>query len=393
MRILHIISNMRPDSGGPQETVRMMLRSSPEGCCSEVLTLDDPEAAWLRAEPWTIHALGGDRKGAYSPKIVPWLRAHRGSYDGVVLHGMWEYLSLAVLRAIAGHVPYVVYPHGMLDPYFKRASPMKHMKKWLYWLPVQYWVLRRALRVVFTTTAERDLAAQSFWLHRWDAAVIGLGSDAPPQDLAACGDVFYALYPALHGKRYLLFLGRLDPKKGCDLLLEAFAAIREDDPNLQLVMAGPDSAGWQDTLQRMAENANIADRVHWPGMLKGEAKWGAFAASEVFILPSHQENFGIAVVEALSCGKPVLITRPINIADDLAGDGSALVADDTPAGVQALLTRWLRMPIAERASMVAHARNSVATRYDMRMNTSALISIFASAATQAALAPVGAHKA
>lgn len=371
----------------------MMLRSAPESCRSEVLTLDDPQAAWLQAEPWTIHALSGDRKGAYSTKIVPWLRAHRCDYDGVVLHGLWEYLSLAVLRAIAGHVPYVVYPHGMLDPYFKRASRLKHMKKWLYWLAVQYWVLRRALRVVFTTAAERDLAGESFWLHRWNAVVIGLGADAPPQDLAACRETFYGLLPELRDRRFLLYLGRLDPKKGCDLLIQAFAAVSHEAPDLQLVMAGPDSAGWQGELQRLAVSEGIAARVLWPGMLKGEAKWGAFAASEAFLLPSHQENFGIAIVEALSCGTPALLTRPINIAEELAGDGSVLLADDTLDGIQQLLTRWLQMPAAERESMALRARNSVATRYDMRRNTSALVDLFASAGAHEAQVPAGADKA
>ena len=96
----------------------MMLRSTPDDCASEVVTLDDPAAPFLSTEPFTIHALGSWKN------LVPWLRENRSRIDGVVLHGMWESLSLAVLRSIAGHVPYVVYPHGMLDPYFKRAFPL-----------------------------------------------------------------------------------------------------------------------------------------------------------------------------------------------------------------------------------------------------------------------------
>ncbi len=382
MRTLHIISNMKPDKGGPQEAVRMMLRDAPPGCESEVLTLDEPSAAYLQDAPFTVHALGGDRKGGYSPKLVPWLRANRNRFDGVILHGMWEYHSLAVLRAIAGRIPYLVYAHGMLDPYFKRASPLKHAKKWLYWLSVQYWLLRRALRVVFTTTAERDLAAQSFWLHRWNAAVIGLGADTPPQNLTQCREAFFNLCPAVRNKPYLLFLGRIDPKKGCDLLLEAFAAVAAQQPDLHLVMAGPDSVHWRSSLQSGAALAGIGDRIHWPGMLIGDAKWGAFAASEAFVLTSHQENFGIAVVEALACGKPVLITKPINIADDLAVDGCALVEPDTPAGAKQLLVRWLALSPSERTAMSTRALTTVATRYDMRKNTSALIALFAASAAQ-----------
>jgi glycosyltransferase involved in cell wall biosynthesis len=420
MRILHIISNMKPSSGGPQEAVRMMLRSAPAGSASEVVTLDDPTADFLRNEPFTIHALGKWYR------LTPWLRANYSRFDGVVLHGMWETLSLSVLQAIAGQTPYVVYAHGMLDPYFKRAFPMKHLKKWLYWLPVQYWVMRRARRVVFTTDAERDLAAQSFWLHRWSAAVIALGADAPPANLERCKEAFYHLCPALVGPttdlsfrpahrssiamrsgetpvfavaraegasspqtptvsdrpHYLLFLGRIDRKKGCDLLLKSFIGLSKNDPSLHLVMAGPNSTGLRTELEALATRASINHRIHWPGMLQGHTKWGALAAADVFILPSHQENFGIAIVEALACGTPVLLTHPINIAADLAADGSALVEDDTLAGVTRLLTRWLALTPAERAVMRECATASVAARYDMRKNTQALFDLFTPSHTE-----------
>jgi glycosyltransferase involved in cell wall biosynthesis len=370
MRILHIISNMRPEAGGPQEAVRLLLRNTPAGYSCEIVTLDDPASEFLQTELWKVHALGS------AAKLTPWLRQNRDRFDGVILHGMWESLSFAVLRAIAGHKPYMVYPHGMLDPYFKRAFPLKHLKKWLYWLAVQYWVMRRAFRVVFTTEAERDLATQSFWLHRWNAMVVGLGAEAPPEDLAKCSAAFFDRCPAVQGHRFLLFLGRIDKKKGCDLLISALAASTPDDPTLHLVMAGPDSSGWASELQAAATKSGIADRIHWPGMLKGDAKWGAFAASDAFILPSHQENFGIAVVEALACGKPALITRPINIAKDVAIDGCGLVEDDTLRGTKLLINRWLALTDLERAAMSTRAKESFAARYDMLKNTAMLLEAF-----------------
>ena len=376
MRILHIISNMRPDSGGPQEAVRMMLRSAPADCTSEVVTLDDPSATSLPNEPFTLHALGNWRR------LTPWLRTNRDRFDGIVLHGMWESLSLSLLRAVAGRTPYVVYPHGMLDPYFKRAFPLKHLKKWLYWLPIQYWVMRRALRVVFTTAAERDFATQSFWLHRWTAAVIPLGAATPPADLIRCQKAFFATHPALRRSPYLLFLGRIDAKKGCDALVTAFARISAKNPSLHLVMAGPDPTNWHSDLQAIAVKAGVTQRIRWPGMLSGDAKWGALAAADAFILPSHQENFGIAVVESLACGTPALLTHPINIAADLAADHSALVEPDTLEGTQRLLARWLALTSEEQAAMRTNALRSVATRYDMRKNTAALIDLFAPPAQQ-----------
>lgn len=383
MHILHIISRMDPAGGGPQEVVRMLMRYAPEGYTNEVVTLDDPSAPFLQAMPFPVHALGGPKRSFYSPRLEPWLRANRDRFDGVMLHGLWEYTSVAVLRAVAGHVPYVVFPHGMLDPYFKRVSPLKHMKKWVYWLAVQYWTLRRAHRVLFTTAAERDLAAQSFWLHRWKAMVVALGAESPPADLNACADAFFASCPAVRGKRYLLFLGRIDPKKGCDVLLEAFRSAATTDAELHVVMAGPDPDGWGIDLRQRATKTTFADRIHWPEMLTGNAKWGAFAASEAFILPSHQENFGIAVVEALACGKPVLITHPVNISADLANDGCALVEDDTLQGTRQLLTRWLALSPEQRAKMGERARKSFTTRYDMRMNTRAILKCFEAADTGA----------
>jgi glycosyltransferase involved in cell wall biosynthesis len=376
MRILHIISNMRPEAGGPQEAVRMLLRNAPAEYACEVVTLDDPASDFLATERFQIHALGN------ASILTPWLHKNRERFDGVILHGMWEWLSFSVLRAIAGHKPYMVYPHGMLDPYFKRAFPFKHMKKWIYWLLVQYWVMRRAFRVVFTTFAERDLATRSFWLRRWNPIVVGLGADEPPQDIERCETAFFDLCPAVQGHRFLLFLGRIDKKKGCDLLIPALAASTAAGSALHLVMAGPDSAGWAAELQAAAIKEGVADRIHWPGMLKGDAKWGAFAASDAFILPSHQENFGIAVVEALACGKPVLITKPINIAPDIETDRCGLIEADTQQGAESLICRWLALTDAERVDMGDRAKNSFATRYDMRRNTATLLQAFDSLAIE-----------
>ncbi len=376
MRILHIVGSISPAAGGPTEAIRMLIRYAPPGYTAELVTLDDPESPFLAELPFPVHALGTAPKRWYSPQLVPWLRANRHRFDGVIVHGLWEYTGLAARRAFAGSLPYVVFPHGMLDPYFKRAFPRKHLKKWVYWLWSEYWVLRRASRVLFTTAAERDLAAQSFWLHRWSSLVVPLGTDAPPADPTSLQRSFFHLAPAVDGKRFLLFLGRIDPKKGCDLLLKAFARIAPEHPDLHLVIAGPDPRDWSVQLHRIAEEAGVADRVHWPGMLRGDAKWGAFAACEAFILPSHQENFGIAPVEALASGKPVLLSQPVNIAADLQRAGCALVEPDTLDGTERLISRWLEVPDDERTAMGERAVVMYQQHYDMRRNTEAILRIF-----------------
>jgi glycosyltransferase involved in cell wall biosynthesis len=264
----------------------------------------------------------------------------------------------------------------MLDPYFKHAFPLKHIKKWLYWMPIEHRVLRDAYRVLFTSRAEKRLAEQSFRMFGWNPYVVPYGASGPTGDPAVLKEAFFERCPQVRGKRFLLFLGRIHRKKGCDLLIDAFAKVAHTDPDLDLVMAGPDQQQWAAKLQQTSLKAGIASRVHWPGMILGDAKWGAFYASEAFILPSHQENFGIAVAEALGCGKPVLLADKVNIAEDIADDGAGLMELDTPEGTLRLLQRWIGMTVQEREEMAERAHRCFQTRYDMRENAKAIIKLF-----------------
>jgi glycosyltransferase involved in cell wall biosynthesis len=377
MRLLHVVSSLDPRYGGTSEAVRGMQQYSPEGYRNEVVTLDDPASPFLREAGFPVHALGPVVSGyCFTPRLIPWLMANRDRFDGVLLHGMWQYCGYAVWRTVGGRVPYVVFSHGMLDPYFKRAFPAKHLKKWLYWLAVEYWVLRGAWRVLFTSAEEAGLATQSFRLHRWHPLVASLGAAPPANEAEAQREAFFLLCPAVRGRRFLLFLGRIDPKKGCDLLIDAFAKLARQDPELDLVMAGPDPQNWRTELERKAEAGGAAGRVHWPGMLRGDAKWGAFRASEAFILPSHQENFGIAVAEALACAKPVLLSDKVNIAAEIGGDGAGLVEPDTAAGTARLLQRWIDLTAAQRAQMAERAGECFHERYDMRENAKTILRLF-----------------
>jgi glycosyltransferase involved in cell wall biosynthesis len=368
---------MDPNFGGPAEAVRILLQHAPPDFVSEVVTLDHPEAPFLKELGYTVYALGpvGSTFG-YTGKLMPWLKANRNRFDGVVVHGLWQYCGYTAWRALGGRQPYVVFPHGMLDPYFKRAFPLKHMKKWLYWVGAEYWVLRDADRVLFTTKAEEELAKQSFWLHRWNGVVVPFGTVPPEGDPAEQREAFFAACPEVRTRRFLLFLGRINPKKGCDMLVDAYVRMAGRDTGLDLVMAGPDAQNWRAKLEQRARAAGVESRIHWPGMLLGDAKWGGFYASEAFILPSHQENFGIAVAEALACGRPVLLSDRVNTAAEIVGDGAALMEQDTPEGTSRLIERWIDLPAAERAAMGQRAQQCFSRRYDMREGAKAVVRLF-----------------
>ena len=369
MKLLHLVSSIDPRGGGISEgVVRLQSALSRAGHEGEILTLDAPDEPFVKAFPGKIHALGPSRATyAYTPGLTPWLRQHASEYDAVIVNGLWQYTGLGALRALGAlgdaAPPYFVFPHGMLDPWFKRRYPLKHLKKSLYWALAEYRVLHNAAAVLFTCEEERLLARESFWPYRCDEAVVSYGTSEPPAESSHLTESFLQTFPALREKRLVLFLGRIHEKKGCDLLIDAFAQAAARSPDVHLVMAGPDQEGWVDALQARAQELGIANRITWAGMLSGDVKWGAFYACEVFCLPSHQENFGIAVAEALACGRPVLISDKVNIWREVADDAAGLVDTDTLPGTQQLLQRWLDATPAEMAAMRSAARRCFEQRF------------------------------
>ena len=384
MKILHAIQSADPAGGGPIEGIRQLAAATRPGQEHHIVSLDVPDASFLEGFPTQVTALGPSSLLGYSPRLTPWLRAHAERYDCVVIHGLWRYVSFGSWRALrGGATPYAVMPHGMLDPWFKRAYPLKHLKKWLFWPWTEYRVLKDATVVVFTCEEERLRARQSFWLYRCNEAIgsqtVALSAGNAP---AQCSE-FLTKFPELQGKRILLFLGRIHPKKGCDLLISAFSSVAGEDPNLHLVMAGPCLDQWDRALQRQAARLEISQRITWTGMLAGDLKWGAFRSAEAFLLPSHQENFGIAVAEALGCGVPVLISDQVQIWREIAEDGAGMVEPDNLAGTQQLLRRWLALAPAQRTAMEESARQCFAKRFESGLAADKLIRIFRQAAALA----------
>ena len=376
LKILQLVHTLDPSVGGVAAAVLGLSRGlSNRGHKIDIAVLDEPSSPWLRDIGLSVHALGsGLTSYRYSSKLLPWLKRDGGNYDRVIVNGIWQYLSFAAWRRYAGTpIPYFVFPHGMLDPWFKETFPLKHLKKWLYWPWADYRVLRDATAVIFTSEEERLLARKSFWLYRVNEKVSPLGVEKPiPIPPEAQGN-FLQRFPQLRDKRVLLFLGRLHPKKGCDILIEAFAHIR--DGSVALVLAGPDQVGWQAELQRRVDQLKIADRVVFPGMLQGEMKQAALAVADAFILPSHQENFGMAVGEALAVGLPVLISNRINIWREVDQDSAGYVESDDFSGTVRLLNRWIAAPQSVRDGMRVNAQRCFERRFEINKAVDSLLNV------------------
>lgn len=381
MRILHIIASADPETGGPIEALQLSgLEMARLGHSVEVVTLDNPSAAYLGDFPLPIHACGRwTRRYGFTPELARWIAMNAHRFDAAIIHGLWNHASIGGPRALrrAG-LPYVVFAHGMMDPWFRETYPLKHVAKQAFWFAWQGRVLRHAAAVLFTCEEERRRARGVFRGYGYPECVVAFGTSGPPARKEDQLAVFHRLLPALKERRFLLFLGRIHEKKGCDLLVEAFAKIAASHPDLHLAIAGPDQTGLKSKLIAQATKAGIADRIHWPGMLAGDAKWGAFRAAEAFVLPSHQENFGIVVTEAMACGTPVLMTDEVNIWREVKASGGGLVGPDTPEGIENLLRSWLALSDNRKSAMRAHAHSGFERHFRIEAAARDLVTVLGS---------------
>ncbi len=371
MRILHVAHTVNPDRGGPSESVRMFSRAHQRaGNEVEVATIDGPQDGpagdgYQGLFTCPVHPCGPGKSGyGYTARLEEWLKANRQRFDGVIVNGVWQFQGVAVRRAFSGFRPYVIFAHGMLDPYFKNRFPLKHVKKLVYWTLQEHRNMNQAQAVCFTSEEEMRVAAEGFPFCHFRRVVVPYGTMGPEGDPEQLKAAFLEKYPKLRGKEFLLYMGRIHPKKGCDLLMEAFAKAAK--PVLELVMAGPDETGWGEELRATAQKLGVSDRITWTGMLRGEAKWGAMYAAQAFILPSHQENFGIAVADALSCGTIPLISDKVNIAPDVAADGAGIMESDDLAGTVQLIERFQALSAAERDAMSVAALECYQRRYALK---------------------------
>lgn len=376
MRLLNVICSTNPEHGGVIEWIRQLGPVAEAlGHTVEVASMDSPDVPWVGNFPIKVHAMGNSLSNFYSPKLVPWLKAHARDYDAVIAHGLWRYPSFGTWRALrSSDTPYFVQTHGMLDPWFKYAYPIKHLMKSLYWPWTDYRALRDAKAVIFTCEQEKVKARQSFRLYKTRELVVPIGIAAPEGDPHEQIRLFYARYPETRNKRLLLFLGRIHPKKGCDLLIDAFSKVHRTTEDLHLVMAGPDQTEWVPKLKQLASARGLSDTITWTGMISGDIKWGAMRAADAFILPSHQENFGIAVVESMACGVPVLISDKVDIWKEIQQDNAGLIGSDTVIGTQAMLEQWLNLSDTERNAIRANALHSFHTRFEISHATRNFIS-------------------
>lgn len=375
MKLLHVIDSMDPKVGGPSQGIRNMTENLDLlGIWSEVACLDGPDSKYLENEPMKVHALG-PKKGpwGYSKNLIPWLKEHFTLYDIVVVHGLWLYTSYATYKAYkytkAQHARNIMQsapslflmPHGMLDPYFQSdpARRKKAIRNWFYWKFIESKVINGVDGMFFTCVTELMLARETFTNYYPKSELnIGYGIVDPPVKTEEMMSSLFKKFPEIEKQPYFLFFSRIHEKKGLDLLVDAYQLVLTNPAYRKkvipkLVIAGPgiDSEFGQKIMRKINSSSHLKASVIFTGMMQGDLKWAVIYGAQAFCLPSHQENFGIAVAEALACGIPVLISNQINIWREIETTGGGIIEDDTLKGTERLFYEWMKLTEADKINM------------------------------------------
>jgi glycosyltransferase involved in cell wall biosynthesis len=330
LKILHVIPAVAERYGGPSQAVFEMCRAvERHGADVLIATTDADGPRSLPVEVGRpIDYLGSrtiffrrqlGRRFGYCLPLARWLGAHVEGFDVVHIHAVFSHPCLAAAGACRKRgVPYVVRPLGSLDPWSMAQKPIR---KQLMWHIAAGPMLRGAAAVHYTAKEEQQLAERSLGIGR--GFVIPLGVEAEKLRDSGPAGIFRARHASLGDRPYILALSRIHPKKNLELLLDVFLSLagRPEFEPWRLVIAGDGESDYVKSLQALVTERGGADKVIFPGWLGGAEKSSALQSAALFALTSHQENFGIAVVEALACGVPALVSEHVNIAPEIAGRG------------------------------------------------------------------------
>jgi glycosyltransferase involved in cell wall biosynthesis len=368
VKILHVIADLAPASGGPAKACFEMARAvARRGHQLAVYTTDSgippgsvpPAGAPQVRDGVTLRwfPLQQPRRWLASWPLRRALMAEVGGFDLVHVHSLYLFHDWAAWHACrrAG-VPYILRPHGSLDPYIHRRH---RARKAVFDHWFQDRMLAGAAAIHYTAADEMRLAAP--FVQGAPGFVVPNGLELADYAALPPRGSFRRRHPGLGDAPIVLFLGRLNFKKGLDLLADAFGRLGPRAGEARLVIAGPDG-GYRRETEAFVDRAGIRDRTIFTGLVQGADKLAVLADSDFFVLPSYSENFGIAVVEAMACGLPVVISDQVNIWREIEGDGAGLVTPCEAGAVADAIARLLADPELRRR-MGAAGRASVAQRY------------------------------
>jgi glycosyltransferase involved in cell wall biosynthesis len=300
-------------------------------------------------------------KFCYSPALRRRLEAEIPGADLVHIHALWRYPGIPAARIALRHgIPYVVQPHGSLHPW---KLAYKGLRKWLYGQLVERRVIRHAAFI--HVESEADARDVQTYVPGAKTVLSPCGAAAAAFDDRGPDGYLARRWPALSGKTCILYLARIDVNKGIDLLLQAFSRVARNRPDLSLLIAGPDYNRITHKMQALACTLGIADRVVWAGLLSERERLWVLHQCEFYVLPSLSENFGISVLEAMFCSKPVITTTATPWAE-LEPAGAGLIVPPRADGVARAMQTLLGESATRRAQRGARGRTLAIEQYEWK---------------------------
>jgi glycosyltransferase involved in cell wall biosynthesis len=308
----------------------------------------------------------------FSPALSRAISEKINTFDIVYIVAVWNYpVAIAAYYCRQNKKPYIISPRGLLYPY---AARKKFYKKWLYYNLIAKRDLRSAAAIHYTTEDEKR-ACHAFLGLKNRAFVIPNGINLDEFNNLPDRYIFRQRYPVLKEKKIILFLGRINWKKGLDILIDAYRMLTSERSDLHLVIAGNDEAGYIKKVKGWIAKFGLKDKVTLAGMLIGKDKLQAYAASDIFILPSYSENFGMTAVEAMACAKPVIISDRVGISKEVQENNAGLVVGCSANGLcQAI--KLLSDNASLREALSGNAKKMVARYYNIDVIAERMLGIF-----------------
>jgi glycosyltransferase involved in cell wall biosynthesis len=294
--------------------------------------------------------------------FLNWLIKNKNNYDVFILHGIWDFKNLVARLFIKKK--YYIFLHGSLDPY-ERKNFFKYIKKKIYWFLVEKRNLKHAKAVLFTTAGEKRINKNTFVnTDGLNKLTIDYAIVLEKYNNSVCSNKFFKVYPFLKNKKYYLFLGRIDPKKGCDILLRSIHLLGNKFKS-NLVFAGDYNNSTGEELKKLVTKLDLQEKVFFLGHLINEIKGGVLINSKAMLLCSHDENFGISLVESLGYGKPVLTTYKVNIFKKILAYKAGYIANDNAKSFCRIINKFENLNLRQKRLMSKNARNCFKENFNL----------------------------
>lgn len=345
MKILRLIESADPKKGGPIAGIR----ASNEILIARnihvtVATLDSPSATFLQTIPCSqIEALGPPKtKLSFSANYSKWLNSNIQDYDAVIIHGVWQWSSIGALSALRNFSGKVyLFPHGSFDAWDSEQNRLGFFVKKLYFYLFEKHVVNAVSKIFFTSTIELQNSLKKFNLPENKCTVVRYGL------------VDLEVYKNESERKNILFLSRVHPKKGLELLVTALSQINND---WQLTIAGDGDSQYVESVKTLVSDKNLSERVSFVGHVTGAEKLDLIKSNSVFILPSFQENFGLAVAEVMRAGMPVIISNHVNIFECVEDYNSGFVCERNLESLVDKLKSYFSLSNSEYEKMSLNAK-------------------------------------